>query len=124
MDAQEFVILFVARIVALCVALLVAGFLSWLCVRGIKLLADLWKRIIKDLASKKLTPEKLNLGFVLLFFLWTMYNSVGETVDDVLRLPPRANPVLDDSILLFLLMLGSLMFVFWLALEREKNRKG
>ena len=120
---NEFLIDLFIRIAASCLALFVAVLLSWLCLRGMTLALELWLRIVKDLGRRKLTPEKLNLFFVLLFLIYTMFNSFQLTVDQVLNLPPSKNPDIDDSVYLFFLMLGSLMIAFCLEWKRENNKR-
>ena len=123
LNLNNFLIHLGARIAALCAALFVAVVLSWLCLRGLTIALGLWRRIIKDVARWKLTPENLNLFFVLLFFILVMVNSGRGTVDQVLRLPPSENPGIRDSIYLFFLMLGSLLFAFLLEWKKEKNKR-
>ena len=122
-DMREFIIRFGANIAALCVAILVIVVLSWLSLRSIKLVVEVWKCIIKDVVGKKLTPEKFNMAFVLLFFIYCLINSARKVVCQMLNLQPSMNPIIDDSIKLFLLMFGSLLIVSWVECVRIKNRK-
>ena len=120
-EIAQTIVHFIGLVLAVTLAGAVVVIIGWVVFPGRHQILSLLKNIFIDLPKGRLTPEKINIFFAILFALVVAANSVRDTISSVLKLPDQDNPIVTDSVLLFLLMLGSLWIAVWAEYLKTRN---